>query len=121
MMNDKAPEFWVRNPDKVKGEPMETQQTINWLRDKACRADNLSWTRMMNIAAKMIHELSTENDKLKQRLNELDKPKKTGHWIIHITSDDILAECSECRVCGNPNWKVCPVCETRMVKYNAED
>lgn len=43
---------------------------------------------------------------------------KTGHWIIRITSDDILAECSECRVCGNPHWKVCPVCETRMVNIN---
>jgi hypothetical protein len=24
------------------------------------------------------------------------------------------AECSECRVCGSPQWKVCPVCETKM-------
>ena len=30
---------------------METQQIINWLRDKADRAANLSWTRMMHTAA----------------------------------------------------------------------
>lgn len=35
---------------------------------------------------------------------------KHGYWIIH--SD--WAECSECHVCGSPQWKVCPVCETRM-------
>lgn len=43
---------------------------------------------------------------------------KTGHWIIRITSDDILAECSECRVCGNPKWNVCPVCERKMEVNN---
>lgn len=42
-------------------------------------------------------------------------PKK-GHWMVRITSEEIWAECSECRVCGSPQWKVCPVCETRMVK-----
>lgn len=30
---------------------METKQIINWLRDKADRADNPSWTRMMHMAA----------------------------------------------------------------------
>ena len=24
------------------------------------------------------------------------------------------AECFECCVCGSPQWKVCPVCETKM-------
>jgi len=105
MINDKAPEFWIKMPDKVKEDPMETQQIIYGLRDMACRADYPSWTRLLNKAA--------------DRLTELDKPRKTGRWIIRITSDDILAECSECRVCGNPNWKVCPVCETKMEKYNA--
>lgn len=97
---------------------METKQIINWLRDKADRADHPSWTRMMNIAAKRLHDLSTENEKLKQKVNELDKPQKTAHWIIHLSSDDILAECSECHVCGNPKWEVCPVCERKMVNDN---
>lgn len=103
-MKDKAPEFWIQSTEML---TTETQQIINWLRDKACRADNPSWTRMMNKAA--------------DRLKELDKPQKTGHWMVRITSDDIWAECSECRVCGNPQWKVCPVCETRMVKENVEN
>lgn len=30
---------------------METKQIISWLRDKADRAQNLSWTRMMHMAA----------------------------------------------------------------------
>lgn len=102
-MNDKDQAFWVRNPS-VKGNPMETKQIISWLRDKADRADNPSWTRMMHIAA--------------DRLKELDQEHKAGHWIVHNTSDDVWAECSYCLTCGSPQWKVCPVCETRMVKDN---
>ena len=25
------------------------------------------------------------------------------------------AECSECHVCGSPQWKACPVCDAKMV------
>ena len=45
---------------------------------------------------------------------------KRGRWIIHHAVGGrksmvrSWAECSECRVCGSPQWKVCPVCETRM-------
>lgn len=100
---------------------METKQIISWLYDKAARAENPSWTRMMNKAAKRLKELDTENDELKQRLfvlKELDQPQETAHWIIHITNDDIYAECSNCLTCGSPQWKVCPVCERKMVKEN---
>lgn len=49
-------------------------------------------------------------------------PKK-GHWVIHCSGRGLgatnWAECSECRVCGSPVWKVCPVCEARMEKHNA--
>ena len=86
---------------------METKQIINWLMDKADRAENPSWTRMMKKAAK--------------RLKELDEPQDTAHWIIHITKDDIFAECSNCLTCGSPQWKVCPVCERKMVNKNAEN
>ena len=48
---------------------------------------------------------------------------KEGHWVIHSSGKgqyaNNWAECSECRVCGSPTWKVCPVCETRMVNDNA--
>ena len=85
---------------------METDLIIRWLRDKADRAENPSWTRMMNKAA--------------DRLKELDQAQnqKTGHWIIHSSGHGAnatnWAECSECHVCGSPQWKVCPVCETKM-------
>lgn len=45
-----------------------------------------------------------------------------GHWIIHSEVGGrksfarTWAECSECHVCGSPQWKVCPVCEARMVE-----
>lgn len=43
---------------------------------------------------------------------------KRGHWIIHSSGSGDYAtnwtECSECHVCGSPQWKVCPVCETKM-------
>lgn len=41
-----------------------------------------------------------------------------GHWIIHSSGRGSettnWAECSECHVCGSPQWKVCPVCEAKM-------
>ena len=48
---------------------------------------------------------------------------KRGRWIIksigHGKNATNWAECSECHVCGSPQWKVCPVCETRMEKHSA--
>lgn len=35
---------------------------------------------------------------------------KHGHWI----KSRGIAFCSECLVCGSPQWKVCPVCEAKM-------
>lgn len=137
---------------------METKQIINWLRDKADRADNPSWTRMMHKAADRLKELDqgqadtasrtaevcatmTDKEKLMRIFRNHNYPKldgdpienladylidsgvtipNKGHWIIHSSgkgaSATIWAECSECHVCGSSQWKVCPVCETRMVK-----
>ena len=48
---------------------------------------------------------------------------KRGHWIIkssgHGAYANNWAECSECLTCGSPQWKVCPVCETRMENHSA--
>ena len=44
------------------------------------------------------------------------EPGKRGHWITHKRGLNIWAECSECLTCGSPHWKVCPVCEARMVE-----
>lgn len=83
---------------------METIEIVYWLRDKAARATSLSHTRMLNLAA--------------DRLKELDQQRETAHWIIHTSKDDIWAECSNCLTCGSPKWKVCPVCERKMVNIN---
>ena len=36
--------------------------------------------------------------------------QRRGHWIQR----NGICSCSECMVCGSPQWKVCPVCETKM-------
>ena len=58
---------------------METNQIIAWLRDKADRADNLSWTRMMHTAADRLwvleHRLeqsNAERDAATKRMIELE-------------------------------------------------
>ena len=49
--------------------------------------------------------------------NGVEIPKR-GRWIVHSNGHGRnatnWAECSECHVCGSPQWKVCPVCETKM-------
>ena len=44
--------------------------------------------------------------------------QKQGHWLIRSSGKGAnatnWAECSECHVCGSPQWKVCPVCEAWM-------
>lgn len=41
--------------------------------------------------------------------------ERHGHWI----KKNGMFFCSECMVCGSPQWKRCPVCEARM--RGAED
>lgn len=59
---------------------METKEIVNWLRDKACRADNPSWTRVMHTAADHImrleyrlQQLNAELDAVTKRMIELEK------------------------------------------------
>ena len=48
--------------------------------------------------------------------------EKIGTWIIHSVGHGSKAtkwaECSECNVCGSPQWKRCPVCEAKMKTNN---
>lgn len=43
---------------------------------------------------------------------------KCERWIIHRSGTGknlrVWAECPVCRVTGSPQWKCCPVCETKM-------
>jgi hypothetical protein len=55
--------------------------------------------------------------RFKEHINHAPGAVKHGHWVIRIEKGRIAtnwAECSECHVCGSPQWKVCPVCETKM-------
>ena len=61
-----------------------------------------------------IAEMSYNNGYEKGYADGKRDSEKRGHWIIHGTGVNAWAECSECRVCGSPQWKVCPVCETKM-------
>lgn len=49
---------------------------------------------------------------------EIEAKQKRGRWLIHSNGKgdhaNNWAECSECRVCGSPQWKRCPVCEAKM-------
>ena len=59
---------------------METKEIVNWLRDKACRAYDPSWTRVMHTAADHIMRLehrlqqsNAERDAAIKRIIELEK------------------------------------------------
>lgn len=75
---------------------METKQIISWLRDKADRADNPSWTRMMHKAADRLKELDanarpTEADKaeLMQILRNPIYPRLDGD-PVEILADYLI-------------------------------
>ena len=64
---------------------METKEIVNWLRDKACRADSPSWTRMMHTAADQLMRLehrlqqsNAERDAVTKRMIELEQKHR---WI----------------------------------------
>lgn len=41
---------------------------------------------------------------------ELEANQKRGVWIVKTD----ICFCENCKTCGSPWWKVCPVCETKM-------
>ena len=64
-----------------------------------------------------LHELADPAEAVADYLldNGVTIPRK-GHWINRGEGAARYVECSYCHVCGSPQWKVCPVCETRMVE-----
>ena len=52
---------------------MENIEIIRWLRDKADRADSLSWTRMMHTAADRIAILEKKLESANKRIAELEE------------------------------------------------
>lgn len=61
---------------------METKQIINWLRDKAARAEELSWQRMLKTAADWLAELDVADNNVR---------RKTNGDMIRAMSDEKLA------------------------------
>ena len=42
------------------------------------------------------------------------EPVVHGHWVKHNFLGHEQYACSECQTLGSPQWKRCPVCETKM-------
>ena len=65
-----------------------------------------------------IAEMAYNNGYEKGLADGKHQHEKYGRWIIKNSGRGKKAmqwaECSECCVCGSPQWKVCPVCETKM-------
>lgn len=79
---------------------METKEIVNWLRDKACRADSPSWTRMMHTAADQLMRLehrlqqsNAERDAVTKRMIELEQ--MVGKTTSVITKADRLRTMSD--------------------------
>ena len=49
-----------------------------------------------------------------QGLKDAKKAVRHGRWVIRGNGKEAFVACSFCYVCGSPQWKVCPVCETKM-------
>ena len=68
---------------------METKQIISWLCDKADRAENPSWTRMMHLAADRLKELDQAMQNVTQ---DVTQNVVTNADRIRAMSDEELAE-----------------------------
>lgn len=75
-----------------------------------------------------IAEMSYNNGYEKGFADGKNASVKRGRWIVKYwikksgNKAEVAnqwAECSECHVCGSPQWKVCPVCEARMENHSA--
>ena len=63
---------------------IENKQIISWLRDKADRADNPSWTRMMHMAADRLQELDRGGDWIP--VQEM-LPARNGAYLVCTRHD----------------------------------
>ena len=82
---------------------METKQIISWLRDKADRAQNLSWTRMMHMAADRLWIL--EN---RQRwIPVTERLPENGANILAYMSDEFESHIIPAKVFGVTGFYDC--------------
>ena len=47
-------------------------------------------------------------------LKDARKDERHGRWLNRGEGHAAFVECSFCHVCGNPEWKVCSICDTKM-------
>lgn len=43
------------------------------------------------------------------------REERKGRWLPQWLLGQAIVDCSECKTIGSPHWKVCPVCEAKMV------
>lgn len=130
MINDKDKAFWV----KEKGKPMKLINVEKLITDRGFFVEDDEGWMVLVVAAQDIRnasgvvvpavpghadqynisEMAYKNGYAKGLEDAKRDSGKHGHWIIHSRGLTAWAECSECHVCGSSQWKVCPVCETRM-------
>lgn len=70
-----------------------------------------------------IHTAMEESYKngYKKGYEDGSKTRKRGIWVAHTKYGVGWYECSECHICGSPQWKCCPVCETKMEPIPLDD
>lgn len=83
---------------------METKQIINWLRDKAARAEELSWQRMLKAAANRLEELDVSDKNVVRKTNadriRAMSDEKLAHIMVGLSDlDERIGFCAELPEC----------------------
>lgn len=91
---------------------METKQIISWLYDKAARAQDHSYARMLNMTAKRLKELDE-----KQRWIPVTErlPKAFEHVLINAPGDKPFNTVHEAHLRKDRLW------DTGLYRYDMED
>ena len=108
---------------------METYQIVSWLRDKAVRADNHSWQRMMMMAAqrleqqeKLLEMARAERDVVTKRMIELETQKESA--VLHLKPEvfpkgyqpfGFIGFARACPTCKNIGSEYCHECKLERV------
>lgn len=93
---------------------METKQIISWLLDKAARAQDHSYARMLNMAAKRLQEL--DQKQWNEICNIEDLPREDGEYLVALHSiGDFFGEPDEKEIVASAyfhfeqkTWEVTP-------------
>ena len=67
-----------------------------------------------------IAEMSYNNGYAKGLEDGMKETEKRAKWVTKTAHGVSWTECPVCMVCGSPQWKCCPVCETKMEVSNGD-